>query len=187
MIIERAIKNFTENYNQEMMSSIDKMSKEIGYKANKYKLPAFNINESTNLFKVFIEGYADYKNKNVDNKDAVTQEEIKKNVTNYIESMLFKDQDILYTDIPKYIESYIESINTMYNVINDTKRSMMENSVDQDAIGDVNLFVDEFVERMESKFNPIMDKILWASGYNASQRLAKNSYKDKDTDKPVFL
>lgn len=184
MIIEKAIREFTEKYNDEMIMSIDKLSKELGYKENGFTMNAVDIKESTDQFKTFIEGYADYQKKNIDNDKAESLEAIKEQTNKFIDKKLFNETKVPYPELPAFVESYINSINDMQAAMENVKYDMMVTGVNQDAIGLVNEFVDIFTEKMQGRFYPIMENVLWASGYKANERLSKDYNRTKA---PIFL
>lgn len=189
MKIDSALKEFTEKYNSEMIESIDDVSKNFGYNISGYKMPVVNINESVNNFKIFMEGYLDYEKKYVGNYPT-PHERVVEQTNAFIESAeLFKEEKIPYSEIPNYVKSYVEGIKTLSDMTDKVKEGLMECGTDIEYIGDVNSFVDKFTERMQESFYPVMDQILWASGYNARQRLSKAGTSTAATKNstPVFI
>lgn len=189
MKIDSALKEFTERYDREMIESIDDLSKNFGYNINKYTIPVVNINESVNKFKTFMEGYLDFEQKNVDNYP-VDHKTVVEQTNNFINSdELFNEEKLLYSELPEYVKSYVEAIKTVSDLTDSVKLGLMECGSDSDHVADVNSFVDAFTERMQTKFYPVMDQILWASGYNARQRLSKAGTSTAANPKstPVFI
>lgn len=188
MKIDKSLKEFTERYNKEMLESVDAMSKELGYRVNNYKMVATNINESVGDFKTFLEGYADYKIKELKEGTQLTQEKIMEQTKDFIDQTLFKEAAVPYPELPNFIRSYTEGIKTIIDTTNNVKRLMTEAGVDATYVGDVNTMVDQFSEKMDNQFHAVMEKVLWASGYNSRQRLSKaETAKRKDNQKPVFI
>lgn len=189
MKTDSAIKEFTEKYNREMIESIDSLSNRTGYKENKLTMPVVNLTEATHNFDVFMRGYADYKKKHIGDT-SLSNEEIFENTNAFINKPdMFTEDKVLIVNLPGYIQSYLESVDTISKTADDIKSDMTESGVDMESIGAVNGFVDSFVERMQEQFYPVMDRILWASGYNARQRLSKagTSTAAKQNPTPIFI
>ena len=189
MKIDSAIKEFTEKYDQEMLESIDRVSKELGYEVNGYTVPAFNLNEAVTSFVSFLEGYGDYKVKNINNEKAESQEKILEQTENFIKEGCFKEAAIKYPDIPDFIKGYVESIKILLDTTDKVKSYMSEADVNPTYVGDVNQMVDQFTEAMQDRFYPVMEKMLWASGYNARRALAKSGKapEKKVSQNPIFI
>jgi len=68
MKIDSAIKTFYEKYNREAIQSIDNISNDYGLNISDSIIKAFNINESFDKFKTYLEGYTSYKINNKDDK-----------------------------------------------------------------------------------------------------------------------
>ena len=189
MKIDSAIKEFTEKYDHEMIESIDGLTRELGYSANGYTMPVFAIKESVDAFVTFMEGYADYKIKHSDDKDAISQEKILEQTSEFIDKQCFAEKTITYPEVSSYVKEYIDSIKILSDTTNKVKAQMMDESVDPEYVGDVNSMIDEFTEKMQSKFYPVMEKMLWASGYNARRRLARAGKEtaNKSNPAPIFI
>lgn len=185
MIIDSAIKTFLEKYDREAIDSINNVSKDLGAIHNKYTIKGFNINEAFNKFQDYIKGYASYKIENINNPDASPQSAIIESVQRFIDTQLFEEKDLLYPELPTFVESYVNGIESLISTIEDVKHTMMESDIDGEYIGNVNEFADKFMIKLHESFDPVMDKILWASGYN-SKRALSNAGKVK-SENPVFL
>lgn len=184
MKIDSAIKNFLEKYDEEAMSSIDNLSKDIGLKHHRLSLPLFNIKECFDIFISCLDVYSNYKIENANNDKAVQQYLILEKVNSIIDSNLFKKKNILYSDLPVFIESYINGINSLLEKVESTKSNMINADVHYEYIGDVNEFTDKFMEKMNKSFYESMDKILTASGYKTNKSLMN---KKVCVQKPQFL
>lgn len=183
MKIDSAVKEFIEKYDESAIRSIDNISNDIGLIENRRKINVVNLNETFSMFNEYLEGYGKYKCDHIGDEEASSQEEIKENVTKFITSELFKEDKISYDKLPEYVKSYVEGINTTIENLENVKSVMVEAGVDADCVGDVNEFVDQFVESLQSSFYPVMENILWASGYNSNKRLFSKEKKQK----PQFL
>ena len=185
MKIDSAIKTFFEKYNRDAIQSIDEISKDYSLNISNSMIKAFNMSESFNIFNQYLNGYASYKIENVNNDQALSQTEIKESVKKFIDTQIFKECEIKYPELPRFVAGYVSGINSITETVDNIKRDMTDANVDANDIGDINEFADMFMNKLNESFDPTMDNILWASGYNAKQRLA-NSNTNK-TKVPVFL
>lgn len=184
MKIDLAIKEFLEKYDKAAISSIDKISKDIGLKHHKLSLPLFNIKECFDTFSSCLDVYSNYKIENANNDKAVQHNLIQEKVNSIIDTSLFKEENVLYQDIPLFVESYINGINSLLEKIEFIKSNMIDADIQYEYIGDVNEFTDNFMEKMNKSFYESMDKILTASGYKTNKSLMS---KKVHTRKHQFL
>jgi tRNA U34 5-carboxymethylaminomethyl modifying enzyme MnmG/GidA len=184
MKIDSSIKEFLEKYNDEAMQSIEEISSEFGLVSQRNKIKLFNLNEDINKFINYMEGYSNYKIKNINNENASTNESISDQVNIFMDKELFKESEVLYSELPKFVSSYINGIKDIGGKVDEWKEKMLEAEVDYESIGIINDFVDTFTERLNEKFDNSMNKILWASGYNSKKKLSENKVKEL---KPIFL
>lgn len=189
MIIDDAIRTFTEKYDSTAMEYIDELSNNFGMNANDQRIKAFNIDEAFNKFDEFMRGYADYKCNNKDNPKAESQDQIMHRTKDFIESQIFNihtnvfgnNPNIKYREIPDFIKGYVNGVQKLLETVDDIKKQMMEADVELESIGDVNEVVDDFMEKMDEHFYEVMDYIEGASGY-------KYHHKKKEVQKkPVIL
>lgn len=184
MKIDLAIKEFLEKYDKAAISSIDKISKDIGLKHHKLSLPLFNIKECFDTFSSCLDVYSNYKIENANNDKAVQHNLIQEKVNSIIDTNLFKEENVLYQDLPLFVESYINGINSLLEKIEFIKSNMMDADIQYEYIGDINEFTDNFMEKMNKSFHESMDKILTASGYKTNKSLMN---KKLHTQKHQFL
>ena len=176
---------FTEKYDHEAIDSLEELSHDFGMNANGIKIKAFNISESFSTFNAYIKGYKDYKIKNINNPKASSQEVIRESVDKVIDSQLIKECDIYYSEIPKFVKSYIDGINMLSETADNIRDELILNDITGESVSDIDTFMDRFVNKLTESFDPVMDRFLWASGYNAHQRLKP---KTKDVaNQPMFL
>jgi hypothetical protein len=185
MKIDSALKVFSEKYDRGAIQSIEDISNDFGLVTQKRTIKGFNIKEGFEDFQDFLSKYAKYKIENMNNPKATSQSLICERVEKNINEELFKENEILYNDLPTFVESYISGVQLLTTKADEIKQSMFESGVDSDSIGDVNNFVDTFIERLDQSFTPAMDRILWASGYNSKMKLSKRTNGVKN--KAVFL
>lgn len=185
MRIDNAIKAFSEKYNREAFQSIDAISNDYGLRISNSTIKGFNLVESFNIFSQYLKGYASYKVENVNNPDATTQDVIKESVKKFIDTQIFKECNIKYGDLPQFVTGYVDGVKTLIETVDNIKRDMTDSSIDAEHIGDINEFADMFMDKLHESFDPTMDRILWASGYNGKVRLARPA--EEKPKAPVFL
>lgn len=184
MRIDSAIQVFSERYDRDAIQSIEDISHERGLVLNKATIKAFNINENFNTFSQYLKEYANYKVENQNNEKASPQDVIRESVSSFIKTQLFKESDILYSELPEFVMGYVNGVKTLTEAVDEAKRILTDADIDPEAIGDVNEFADRFMDALHESFDPTMDKILLASGYTSRKRLKSFSEKRKQ---PVFL
>ena len=190
MKLDHELQSFTETYDQEVMESIDRLANEFGVQVKKLGMDGFNLVESFDIFSKYLEGYGDYKVKNKDNDKASSQDTIRESVALFIKDHIFKEQKVLYMDFPNLLKAYAEGCNKLLGTVDKVKKEMTENEVTEESIGDVNDFTDQFLEKFHSYFDPMMENVMWASGYNTRKNLInRKTRKDLKTEyaAPVFL
>lgn len=184
MLVDTAIRNFTEKYNAEAMQSIDNISKEFGLNIHNYTIKVFNINEAFESFNSFLRGYCQYRISYNESTEASSVETVQNDLGNNL-SKFFEDRDIRYRELPKFVSSYVEGVDSLIKTVNQVKSDLMENDIGYEYVAAVNELTDTFFAKLQESFDSSMDRILWASGYNAHQRLAKRDY--KVSSRPIFL
>jgi len=187
MKIDSALRAFTESYDREAIESIDTISKDLGLTNNRMGLQLFNLQESCQHFNDWLKGYASYKVNWKGKPEESSQEVIRESASKMMDSSgMFKEQKVLYADLPKFVQGYVEGIQTLLETVDLVKTTMTEGGVDPEAVGDVNDFCDNFMTKFDEAFHSSMDKILWASGYKSKKNLFRPR-SAKKTEKPVFL
>lgn len=179
MKIDNAIKLFSEKYDREAMQSIERISSEIGLTNNDYSINGFNMNHAFSSFKEYLDGYGKYKEKTIAVQPVMPVDAIRKNVNKFLDEEVIKEENVKYSELPKFITGYIEGIESLSNMVDPLKSRMLTAGVDHESVGLVNEFVDLFMDRLQESFEPVMDKILWASGYNSKKKLYSEATKEK--------
>ena len=189
MKIDSAIQTFTEKYDRVAMESIDELSNDLGLCANRSTIKGFNIQEAFDRFSEYLKGYGEYKIENKENSKASPQDVIRENVANFIDNHVFECADIPYSRVNEFVRTYLEGIESLISTIDTVKNDMIVEDVDLEAVGDVNDFADHFMGKLQECFDPVIDKILWASGYNAHQRMMKTGSASREgvLPTPTFL
>lgn len=174
MKIDNLIKQFTETYDRDSIESIDNISNDFSLNATNSKITITNINESFDKFKKYLRGYSEYKINESKETKKVTRDEIYESMNNFVDTLFKTEEAIPYKEVSGYVKSYIDNINDLIKETETIKTHMEDSNVDLSEVGDVNDFVDVFVDHLQEAFTPSMDKILWASGYYTKQRLSKD-------------
>lgn len=182
MKIDNALKLFVEKYDDEAMGALENLSNNLAMNEHRIPFHAFNIKESVDQFCEYLEGYANYKINNIDNPKASSQDSIRQSVNMFIEDVVFVDKDIQYKEIPEFVMGYVNGVSKLMETIDHIKSDMMNADVDLEYVGDINGFADSFMEKLDTKFDPIMDRALLASGY-----VKDTKNKKVRPSKPVFL
>lgn len=183
MKLDYAITDFLEKYNDVAMDYIDELSNNLGMNANGIEFKVFNINEGFDRFDEYLRGYGKYKIDNIGNDNATKQEDIRESVHNFITEHVFEEKGIQYKELPNFVRGYVNGVTKLLETVDNVKADMMDSGVELEAVGDVNNFVDEFMDVLNESFEPTMERILRASGYT-------NRFKPKKRNvepKPVFV
>ena len=171
MSIHTVIREFTEKYDANAMTSIDKLPSRIGLNASMIPFKVFNLKETCEAFSNYLKGYCDYMKLNKDNDKKTSREAIKASMESLItDPDLFKECTIKYNTIPEFVKDYLVSVQSLVETVDSIKEDMELGGVGLEYVGDVNEYADQFISKLNEKFDPIMDNILWASGYNGSKR-----------------
>ena len=189
MNAQQSLKFFSDRYNEEMISSIESLSNELGVQYHKCRIVGANLSESVNEFKDFITNYVKYKKENINNVDASPQKAIYESAINNISSELFSPADLFYKDFPSYIESYLTGIQEVDKLCDQGKQELMEAGVDIDSVGAIEEFASLFYRRLNESFYPVVDRMVNASGYTARQNLSFEAYceRKKQREANTFL
>jgi len=168
MKLNTAIKEFMEKYDSEAMASIDNIATKVGPLVATKPLVVFNLKESCDQFTEYLRGYAQYMKANKDNPKRTSREGIHASVNKFMEETLFKESKIQYKDIPAFVKSYLESVKAMEDEVTHLKEDMELNDVSLEEVGDLSEYADIFIGKLNESLSPIMENILWASGYAGS-------------------
>jgi hypothetical protein len=179
MIIDNAIKDFLEKYDEESMKFIDVISKDFGLNITGQTLPGFNIQESFDTFGKYLEGYCDYIIKNAGNDNRSSDETINESVDTFINTQLFSECKLKYSELPSFVKSYTEGVKSLTSTINKVKEDLVMEGFQQES-ANVNKYSDKFMIKMNEAFEPCMDKILGASGYKTKKRFEKLGKQKKE-------
>ncbi len=185
MKIDSAIKEFTEKYDKDAMESIERLGNDYTLNITEQKIKLFDIKESFDMFRNYLRDYASYMSGNASNP--LPKDSIMESVKRFIDSQLFKESQMLYKEVPVFVESYITGIDELNKEIYETKASMSEAGVDAENVGLINEFCDVFVDRLNESFDTTMNSILWASGYNSRKRLQAVIKGENKKETHVFL
>ena len=169
---DKWINAFLEKYDKEALASVDLIANDIGLNSRpSYTLSLFNIQESAKLFTEYLQEYTEYKVKEEDFPKKVSHDVITEHTRSVIANDLIKEEKYKYKELPSFIKSYIESINSITSLVESIQGDMLLDDVNHDEIGFVTEAYNLFMEKFSSNFYDSMDKILTASGYNTRKKL----------------
>lgn len=185
MKIDNALNNFCERYDREAMESIERISKEIGPVQNDLIIPAFNIKESFDICSAYLRDFGEFVERSLDESKREhklmaesTAESMHAGFERYFNEStnMFTDKQLKYNEFPEFVSSYIEGIQNVTTTVNEITGKMIEEEVRPEIIASVSDFTDMFMERMDEHTYPVVDKMLWASGYTSKKRLAESNH-----------
>lgn len=178
MRIDNVISEFCEKYDRDAMKSIEDISSEIGLVQNNITIKGFDMNEAFKAYTAYLKGYAEFMElasvegsneaKTMENS---SKEEVVKSFDKYINSNVIIEEALTYDKLPKFISSFIEGVTTLNEDVNRIKEAMFEADVPKETIGSINDFTDKFIDKVVESMDPVMNEILWASGYNSKKKL----------------
>ena len=186
MKIDNALKEFCEKYDRNAIQSIDDISTDIGLVQNKVTIKGFNMNEAFNSFSSYLRDYVKFMEKaQVEGSqqaklmENTSREQVMKSFSDYTNTNVIKEEALTYDKLPEFISSFIEGVNTLIDNVDNFKEQMTDAGVDNELIGDINEYVDIFMDKLTESMDPVMDKILWATGYNSKKALFSEEKKKK--------
>lgn len=184
MKIDSALKTFTERYDAEAMAYVDSLSNDFSLQVSRSTMEAADIEKAFNTFGTYLEGYAKYMKEHAEDPKRSSREAIRNTTTNLIQNKLFESVKLPYGNVAKFVRGYLDGVKGLLEKVETIKTGMTESGVPAEAVGDVNDFVDEFMEATDNAFYPIMERILRASGYTTTMNLSGRGPKKEE---PVFL
>lgn len=189
MLIDNAIENFFLKYNRESMEYIDNLSSDLGLTTRSYKIKLFDIKESFDRANQYLQEYASYHVMYKDHPARSSKDVIFEAANKFVRNDICLEYDYKYADVSKFVQSYIEGVNTLLITIDECKSKMIDNDVAFEAVGDINDICDMFMTRINESFESSMDKLLMASGYTNAQRFKKSREPKPiiDTTESIFL
>lgn len=171
MSIHTALREFTEKYDAEAITSIDRLPAKVGMRADMIPFKLFNLTETCKAFCDYLVGYRDYMKAHKDNPRKSTRDIMKANTARFLKDpQFFKECDSNYKAIPEFVKSYLESVQKIAQVVESVKEDMELNDIELEYVGDVTEYADTFIQKLNEKFDPIMSDILWASGYAGAHK-----------------
>ena len=179
MLIDDAVKTFLEKYDREAIVSITELSNERGLKLHGYKMDLFDLKESFNWFEKMLDQWTVYQVRALTEKTNTTPEKVQSDLTELMEQELIKPKDIKVQDFASFVESYLTGLKKISNKITDVKENLLSYKVAPQNIGTLDTFADKFLESVQKEFDKSMDRLLWASGYNAKKKLSSKKIEEK--------
>jgi len=173
MYLNESIKCLFNKYDKAAFESLDELSNNQAYKIKELFTEGVNLNEAFETFNTYIEGYIQYKLQSVENpsEKIMPLKTITENAHYLVDNKLFFNSRILYTDVKNYIESYMNGVNKVMKTIDDGKVKLFEANIDNESIGALDEFSEYFIDKLNDKFYPFIEKMLWASGYTGKKKM----------------
>lgn len=171
MLIDDAVKTFLEKYDREAIVSISELSNDRGLKLHDYKIDLFDLNESFNWFDKMLEQWGVYQVRCLTEKTNTTPEKVQNDLNDLMDKQLIKSKDIKVQDFASFVESYLVGLKKLSSKIGEVKHTLLLNKVANENVGTLDEFADRFLEKVQTEFDKSMDRLLWASGYNAKKKL----------------
>ena len=182
MKIDHCIQNFMEKYDEEAISSVEDLSKEIGMN-NNYSIHTFNINEAFDTFNQVIGVYQGWFNKSLPGADRISIEQISENAHSIIDNQTFVECDIKYKDLPNFITSYLTGVKALTEKVENAKSDLLLENASYDIANKIDDFCDHFIESLDAKFMPVVENAVKSSGYYSRKNLHNPSTKKT----PIFI
>lgn len=178
MRIDNVIKEFCEKYDRDAMKSIEDISTEIGLIQNNITIKGFNMNEAFKSYTAYLKGYAEFMelaavegSKEAKTMEKSSKEEVAKSFDKYINTKVINEEALTYDKLPQFISSFVEGVRTLTKDVDTIKDAMFEAEVPNEVIGSVNDYTDKFIDKLVESMDPVMNEILWASGYHSKKKL----------------
>ena len=189
MRIDNVINEFCEKYDRDAMKSIEDISSEIGLVQNNITIKGFNMNEAFKSYTAYLKGYAEFMelaavegSKEAKTMEKSSYDEVAKSFDKYIDTKVINEEALTYDKLPQFISSFIEGVRALNEDVKTIKDCMFEADVPNELIGNVNDYTDKFIDKVVESMDPVMNEILWASGYNSKKKL----FTEKKKNATVF-
>lgn len=189
MIITKALQEFKEKYNRESIESIVNLSNDKTMYMSSFN--AFNLTESVNRFKLFIDGYAEYRTEKVNDKKKPSNDTLLEHTKLLIDNKLkdheiFEELKLPFRNASSFVQEYVECINILSDTVNKNQSLILESTDDVSSSGCVLEFTEMFLDKLNDRFYPIMEHLLNSSGYYSRKQLRTPSVK-KEQEYHFFL
>ena len=185
MKIDSMLTSFFEQYDESAIESIHNLSNNIAYAHNKNKIKGYNFKESFQKFNEYIVGYSQYlKEESEENNELKSIEFMKETFNKFMDKDVFNESEILLTDIPDVVCSYLEGVKSSIDAYNEAHTNISESGLSSEYYELLNEMMDEFSNQLEMAFNPFMESSLRISGYTTNKNLFETP---KKYETSVFL
>lgn len=183
MNISEILTEFTEKYDREFMEFVENHSENIGVSYHKLGFNGYNIIRAIDQFKSFIENYTDYKITHQNDTKATPQDIVVERVKHDIDDGLFVEGKVLYSEAPHIVGSYIHGLQAIEKLEESCKKKMFESGVDHQSIGDLSTFIEQFITKLNTHMDVLMETFGKGSGYYSTKALLHPKKKESE----VFL
>ena len=190
MTISNTLKEFKEKYDRDAIQSIINLSDDKTLYRSTFI--GFNLTESVEQFKSYIEGFAEYRatEGNVDEKrtNTILLEHTKLLLENKSDAVkIFEEINIPFNSATEFIQEYMDSIALINDMVDSGQSVILESTDDVDSAGCVLEFTEMFLDKMNDKFYPVMEHLLQNSGYYSRKILRQPPTVKEETEQHFFL
>ena len=170
MTPKQVLVNFFERYSPEAIRSIDRMSGDLTLQMSKFK--AFTFDDGSSKFLEYVDGYADYKMERVEETDKryQTNEAILEHTKSFVRDDLIRETKLPFKQASTFVENVLKHLGSLPGKAEEVQTRLMEAGLDNESVGTVIEIVDDYATYLYESVCPVIDRLLWASGYNSAQR-----------------
>lgn len=156
------VKNFSEKYDRTAISSIERLNNDISL-SRTTGFNAFNINEVFNNFKSYIDGFIEFKSKDVDGSH---DKLITEKTDEFINKSLIENKRLRFDESLNFVNDYFKTLKNIDDYFNEkVNQVMLSDKLSQEFIGTLSLTFEKFLNKLESVMNNSTDELLHCSGY----------------------
>lgn len=161
--------DFCEKYDGSAIESITALSNDISLSDHKFNGIAFS--ENALMFLKAITGYADRCCEHVDDEEDLQCKTFISECHTFVEEKMFQDEMIPYQKASGLVTSYLEHLMDLETAETNLTEKMISANVPGEQVGGINEMVNDYLDQLGKKIEPVMERLLMASGYRSQQRL----------------
>lgn len=170
MTPERALRSFTEKYSPEAIASLTELSGDISLTMSKFK--GINLTEGAAKLTEYLGGFVDYKKEHVDDPEGQSNSTITEHTKSFVREQLFTETMIPYAEASSFVNDYLLHLSGLIGLGESSDAAMISADLDGESRGTFTEMVDDYLDHLTETVEPIVDRLLVASGYTGHQRLA---------------
>lgn len=186
MLIDAALRDFYQKYNNSDITKLIETSKELGLNHSE-TFEVADVETSFNTFLEALRGYVEYKIKYKDkSEEAVNQDKINNDMNNFIDHQLVKKKTIRIGEFPNIVATYLTKCKSAKKELTELKHKLIlhsqpSNYIQPQDIGYISDYADRFMVVLRDEFYNNMYKMLRVSGvFKDEDEVAKEREIKKD-------